>query len=173
MPRPRTGFSLPEVLVSIVLLAMAVTILGQTVANSIRAHTFSQQYDPHSWPMRKLREAILSLPSREDIESGGELEISFTIDLGQEQRERDWKIRWEAEIYPTNLLNVYQVDVQATLEAGDAYSEVREFHLIAYRPNWSDPEETPRIEESIRERTRERLTARGQESMMEEPEGAP
>lgn len=166
----RAGFTLAEVVVGVLLFGLAATVLTQAVANSLNAYHLSRLEDPLEYPMQRVREHILELRSRTELEEGGEIEVPVAIrdQNGGTARTEVVRVRWEAEISPTKILNYFIVDLSANLESGGNTSDAVETRIMVYRPFWSDSEEEDRLIEVKEEEFKDRLATRGVTEEVEE-----
>ncbi|MBC2596154.1 prepilin-type N-terminal cleavage/methylation domain-containing protein [Ruficoccus amylovorans] len=158
----RAGFTLAEVVVATVLLGLAATVLGRTVSDAMRAYSMTRLSNPYSYALRHVRQEIMEIPSREQLEEGGTIEVYVPNPGGSDKSETTIAVsaRWEAEIYPTRLLNVYVVELDISFEAeGEAESFQR--RITAYRPNWADAEENSTLLQAKEKEFELRLAARG------------
>ncbi len=159
----RSGFTLAEVVVALIIFGVAAVVLGQAVSDTLRALTQSNRRDPLSYPVYRVRTHALALTTRDLVEEGGELEVP----IAKRNKEtasvetETIRIRWEAEVRPTNLLNFYLLELTIRLESGGMGTDQLETQYMAYRPGWSDSDEMERLVEQKEETFKERLSARG------------
>jgi prepilin-type N-terminal cleavage/methylation domain-containing protein len=139
----KLAFTLLEVLLALALFSISVVVLSASfvnVLNSIEAVKVDQTLEQE---MAFVRAEVLMAPDLDILEEGGEV---LTAGLGF--------ARWEAIAEPTEVADLFEVNVKVTFEGRDEVPErVIEQSLILLRPSWSDPLER----EELREITRERL----------------
>jgi len=159
------GFTLAEVVLGVLLLGMTTALLGRAVADSLRAVESARYHEPNGYPIMKVRHAMLRLPTRAQVEEGGELEVPT---IRASQREGDQtetlmlRARWQAEVKPTRLLNVFQVALEIDIEGGENEAEKVESLIFAYRPGWVDAQELESLLDAKEEEFNDRRTARGE-----------
>lgn len=161
-PRTSRGFTLAEVVVAVLLFGLAAAVLGQAVSDSLRAYAMSREAVSASDSETHVRRHVLGILSRSTLEEGGEVEVPVAIrKQDSEEVETEMvKVRWEAEIFPTRLLDVYVLRVTMRLEGGSDVGEVTHDY-IAYRPSWAKQDEVDSLLESKEKEFRDRLSARG------------
>ncbi len=161
--RRRSGFTLAEVVVGVLLFGLAATVLTQAVSNSLNAYYLSRLENPLGYPMQRVREHVLGLTGRTAVEEGGEIEVPIAIrdEDGGAGRTEVMRVRWEAEISATKILNYFVIELTATLESGDNSANAVESIFMVYRPFWTDPDEEERLIEVKEEEFADRLTTRG------------
>jgi len=135
------AFSLAEVLIAVAIFAMASTVLMSAFVNALLAGERSASYDRLNADIRAVRMQLLLEPNLEDAEDGGEYE---TVHSGEAS--------WEAQIVPTNVVDLFQVQLSIRFSEppeglpGD-YSET----LYLLRPTWSESDERSDLLEDKRQ----------------------
>ncbi|MDF7808152.1 type II secretion system protein [Pontiellaceae bacterium B12219] len=140
----REGFTLPETIVAMSLFAMAATVLCQAALNANLALMRLEHKEDAHLKMDWVREEILSITDRAVIEEGGELVFPLHVrkkPLDDEEPEPEdgissIKASWEAEIFPTHVLDVHRLDITVTIELGEELAEPRTASYYVYRPDW-------------------------------------
>lgn len=163
----RSGFTLAEVLVGVLLLGLTATLLGRAVSDGLRAMEQTRLESPNETTMQQVRSTVLSLTTRAQIEAGGELQVPIIQGAersGEKPETVMLRVRWEAEILPTRLLNVYQIDLEVDIQGGGNEAAKVESKLIAYRTGWGAPEELEALLGAKEDEFKERLSARGETS---------
>jgi prepilin-type N-terminal cleavage/methylation domain-containing protein len=139
----KAGFTLAETVVAMSLFALAATVLCQAALN---ARLGLQRLDEHGSPQFKLdwiRDDILAIANRKTLEEGGEM--VFPQHVRKKPREGDEEAglagetitaRWEAEIFPTPVLDVHQLNITVELEQGEEMAEPLTGSYYVYRPGW-------------------------------------
>lgn len=127
----RSGFSLIEVVIALAIFAMAAVVLSDTFVNALLAREKGVSNDARNRDIRVVRMQLLLEPNLKEAEDGGAYE---TLSNGEAD--------WEAEIEPTNVIDLFQVifhikfsDPQEDQEAH--YEET----LYLLRPTWSESDE--------------------------------
>jgi general secretion pathway protein I len=137
------AFTLLEVLLALALFSISVVVLSASfvnVLNSIEAVKVDQTLEQE---MAFVRSVVLTAPDLDFLEEGGEIS---TVGLGF--------ARWEAIAEPTEVADLFKVEIKITFEGRDDVPErIIEQSLLLLRPAWSDPLER----EELRAITKERL----------------
>lgn len=127
----RSGFTLIEVVVALAIFAMAAVVLSDTFVNTLLAREKGLSNDVYHRDIRAVRMQLLLEPNREEAEDGGTYE---TLSNGS--------ANWKAEIEPTNVVDLFQVEFRIE------FSEPQEDQETAYRetlyllrPTWSESDE--------------------------------
>ncbi len=118
------GFTLIEVLIAVALLAGALVVLAEGYANTLNALRAGEDKQNWQQDIAFVRERILRIETLELLESGGTLE---TLTSGP--------ARWEAELRPTNILDLHQL--RFTIDFLDLDRIVRQ-EVTVLRPQWSE-----------------------------------
>ncbi|MDF7799161.1 type II secretion system protein [Pontiellaceae bacterium B1224] len=140
----RDGFTLPETVVAMSLFALAATVLCQAAMNANLGLMRLEQKEDAYLKMDWVRDAILAITDRATIEEGGELIFPRHVrkkpldDEEPQLEEPDSSIQatWEAEIFPTRVLDVHRLDITVTVERGEELAEPQQASYFVYRPNW-------------------------------------
>lgn len=125
------GFSLIEVILTLVLLGAAMTILSQAFTNTLIGLDLLNVETDRQGVLRFVRAQVLQINDREEFEKGGEIE---TLDLGTAV--------WRAEVEETNVADLFKVYLEIELDPPNTKERLRErykqeIHIL--RPTWSDP----------------------------------
>ena len=127
----RSGFSLIEVVIALAIFAMAATVLTDTFVNALLAREKNIGNDEYNRDIRAVRMQLLLEPNREDAEAGGTYE---TFGNGAAE--------WEAEIEPTNVVDLFQVAFRIKFsEPQENQQASYEETLYLLRPTWSESDE--------------------------------
>jgi prepilin-type N-terminal cleavage/methylation domain-containing protein len=127
----RSGFSLIEVVVALALFAMAAVVLSDTFVNALLAREKGVSNDTRNRDVRAVRMQLLLEPNREEAEEGGTYE---TLDNGS--------ANWRAEIEPTNVVDLFQVQLLIDFqEPQDDQEASYQETLYLLRPTWSESDE--------------------------------
>lgn len=125
------GFTLAEVLIAVAIFAMASSVLMSAFVNALLAGERNADNELLNGDIRAVRMQLLLEPSLEDAEDGGEYE---TFHCGEAS--------WEAEIVPTNVVDLFQVQLSMHFSAppeGLASDYTETLYLL--RPTWSESDE--------------------------------
>lgn len=124
-PGQAQGFTLVEILVSLLLLTTALVVLAEGYVNTLNALRGGEVKQDYQLDVAFVRERILQVGDRETLENGGTLE---TLTSGVAV--------WEAELAPTDILDVH------TLSMWIDFIDLDREHfqqVLVLRPGWSDP----------------------------------
>lgn len=122
--------TLMEVVVAIAMFGMIAVALLQAVNYGLAALSQDYENDPLAYALGDLRRQILLVGSREEVEKGGEGRTS-----------RGERFRWEAELFPTTLIDYLQVQVNVDFPVMEGSGEKREMLFYLYRPGWNESRE--------------------------------
>lgn len=125
------GFSLIEVVVALAIFAMAAVVLSDTFVNALLARERGVSNDALNRDIRAVRMQLLLEPNREDAEDGGDYE---TLNNGS--------ANWEAEIEPTNVVDLFKVNFRIEfMKPQDERAADYQETLYLLRPTWSESDE--------------------------------
>jgi len=150
--------------VGILIFGMAAAVIGRAVSDALNAYSLSNLGDSTSYPMYRIRQHVLAIPNREEVEKGGEIEVPIAIrgEEGEVDETEMVRARWEAEILPTRILDLYVLDLRANLQMGANDAQSLEERYTVYRPSWQDTEESEQLLQAKEEEFQDRLEARGE-----------
>ena len=118
--------------------ALAVGVLAQAANNGLSALIMMQERKTRTADMMFLREKILSIADKTEMETGGEI---YTPVSGS--------VSWEATVYPTTAADLFFVTLIFDFPLSDELPQeeiTKTFYL--YRPKWSEAaERTELLEE--------------------------
>ena len=126
-----SGFTLIEALVSLAVFSMAATYLIATFVSALEARERGLSPNNLYKDIQAVRMQLLLEPNVEAAEDGGDYP---TLHQGE--------ARWEAEIDPTEVVDLFRVSLQIEFnepinEAAGTYTE--ELYLL--RPTWSEADD--------------------------------
>lgn len=144
MTRARMGFTLPETVIALSLFATASLVLYQSAINARNGLLRLDQEKPAHMRIDWVRQQLLGITNRVELETGGELEftthISKTPKLDEdgeiEETQDAIRVRWEAEIFPTRVLDLHQLTIAFTITSGEQIAEPITGSTYVYRPGW-------------------------------------
>ena len=136
-----TAFTLVEVLIAVAIFGMAASVLMSAFVNALLSRESSTKYDLLNTDIRAVRMQLLLEPNLEDAEDGDEYE---TVHSGE--------AFWEAQIVPTNVVDLFQVILNIRFSEPPAglvadYTET----LYLLRPTWSESDERSDLLQDKRE----------------------
>ncbi len=144
------GHTLAEVILALALFSLLAYAAISAVAAGLEVMAGERTGNPEARAERFVRHVIMRVPSRSELEAGGEVSLSD----GRE-------VRWSATVEPTPLLGVHHLEAVMHWQ-GDEGEEVEiERKLFLYRPAWSDSAEQEQIRENKEEWFEERRRSRG------------
>lgn len=136
------GFTLLEVMVALVIFAMAATVLAAGYLNVLQAYEIARRGNAHEDDIRFARAQLLTEPDRQKAEDGGD----FESDQGQ--------VRWHATIAPTDTADLFDVtfvcETTDTSGARETATTTETFQLL--RPTWSDGTDAAKLREDAKQR---------------------
>ncbi len=124
----KKGFSLIEVLLALVIFAMAAGVLVSAFVNALLARERGAQDERWGDDVRIARMQLLLEPIRDDAESGGRV---ATLHHGEAS--------WRAVIEPTQIVDLFSVQFQVDFSSSPEGSpgSITET-LFLFRPTWSE-----------------------------------
>lgn len=146
MRKPKTGFSLIEIIVAIAIAGMAFAVLTQTFVYTLEALSGMKNQNHQQPDTRFVRSQVIMEPDRDTFERGGDLE---TLNMGT--------VRWEAIVEETRTVDLFKVHLRMEFNPPDRDRFVEEETLWLLRPTWSDPmDRSSLLEDARRELDNER-----------------
>lgn len=156
----KPAFTVAEMMVALTLFALAAVVLGQAVNYALQSLEASRSTTDSNPFHEEVRRHLLALQSRSAVEAGGDLEFPVVSRDDGVARTTMVRLRWEAELHDTPILNYVQVTYSFSSQAGQA--EAGEGSFYAYRPAWADPEIQQRLLTAKEAATREKRELRGE-----------
>jgi general secretion pathway protein I len=139
----RRAFTLLEVLVALVVFALAAVVLGSSYLNVLNTYEVAARGMTVNEDFAFARELVLREPDREKLEQGGEFET-----VGGR------RAKWSVEIESTTMPNVFTVAF--TCEIADptrTEPERRSQRFTVLRPTWVvDTAERDKLKEDVKRR---------------------
>ncbi len=126
--RRKRAFTLMEVVVAMALFVMAVGMLAQAANNGLKAVIAMSEQIGRGADLFFLREKILAIESKDEMEIGGEI---MTPASG--------KVTWEAYVYPTTAADLFFLTLVFEFPASETLPEATVTQtLYVYRAAWSE-----------------------------------
>jgi general secretion pathway protein I len=126
--RRRSGFTLIEVLVALLIFTLTAVVLGGAYLNVLNSYEVAQRSNVNDSEVDFARSQLLTQSDLPTAQAGAE------FDDGNRH------VKWTAEIDPTETTDLFTVTFTCVLTdpgAGPAKTVVQTFMLL--RPTWSDP----------------------------------
>jgi general secretion pathway protein I len=140
----RRGFTLLEVMIALVVFALAAVVLGSAYVNVLHAYDLVQRGSQRDEDLRFARSQLLTEPDRKKAEEGG----NFDLPGGRQ-------VRWHAAIETTSTADLFQVTFTCEIaETGTGAPQNVTETFMLLRPTWADPVENGKL----RQETRDRIT---------------
>jgi len=142
----RSGFSLLEVLVALMIFGLAAVVLGSTYVNVLNSYEAVSRGNTRDEDVAFARAQLLAEPDRAKVEAGAEFEAP-------EGR----RVRWTATLASTTLPDLFAVtfvcEVTDNAKGGDPQKTTQIFTVL--RPTWSDPVEKTQLRQAVQDRIAE------------------
>jgi len=137
----RSGFSLLEALIALVIFGLVSAVLSQAFLNTLTALDTQAEIAATVDDLRFVRSQVILEADLETFEDGGEVE---TLDSGE--------ARWEAEVEITKIPHLFQVFLTIEFEGSDTIEPwTHEETLYLLRPTWSDPADMDELMADLQE----------------------
>lgn len=137
------AFTLLEVLIALVIFALAAAVLGSAYVNVLNSYEVAARGVTLDEDFAHARQIVLTEPDRKELEKGGDFE---TAD-GR-------RATWEVEIASTHLPDVFQVAFRCSIDDPTRTEPLQtEQTFTVFRPTWSDDEaERSKLKEDLKKR---------------------
>jgi general secretion pathway protein I len=144
--RSRSGFSLLEVLVALMIFGLAAVVLGSTYVNVLNSYEAVSRGNTRDEDVAFARAQLLAEPDRAKVEAGAEFEAT-------EGR----RVRWTATLASTTLPDLFTVtfvcEISDNSKGGDSQKTTQVFTVL--RPTWSDAVEKSQLRQAVQDRIAE------------------
>jgi general secretion pathway protein I len=142
----RRAFTLMEVLIALMIVAMAVVVLGASYLNVLNSYEAVGRGMVVNEDFAFARQTVLTEPDRTKLERGGDFETTG----GR-------RVKWTAEIESTTVPDVFRVVFACEIDdpsRTEADKQTQTFHLL--RPTWvKDAAERGKLVEQMKTRIAE------------------
>lgn len=136
------GFTLLEVIASLVIFATAAVVLAAGYVNVLNAYEAARQGRAHAEDIRFARAQLLAEADHDNAEKGGD----FDVDGG--------RLRWHAKIEPTDTADLFQVTFICEIDDQKATQDtppVTETFMLL-RPTWSEGADATKLRQEAKDR---------------------
>lgn len=142
-PDSRSGFTLIEVLVALVIFAMVVVVLGAAYLNILTGYEVVKRGTAINEDFAFARQQVLSEPDRKKVEEGGEFDTAG----GQ-------RAKWSVEIESTPVADVFKVVFSCEISDPNRPEPDRQVQtFMVLRPTWViDAAERGKLKEDAKTR---------------------
>jgi prepilin-type N-terminal cleavage/methylation domain-containing protein len=125
--RPSSGFSLIETLVAVAIAGIAFFVLTETFFNVLLTLEALESEADYQKDIRFVRSQVIQIADRDELLDGGEIQ---TLDLGE--------ATWDADLAPTDVLDLFALDLYIRFEnpEGDPFEHEERLYLL--RPTWAE-----------------------------------
>ncbi len=144
----RRAFTLLEVMVALVIFAVATVALAAAYINVLNAYDIVGRSNIRDEDVRFARAQLLAEPDRRKAEEGGDFDAAS-----------GGRVRWRATIEPTSTADLFQVDftcevTESNAAAGPSAASNRPLtqRFFLLRPTWSEGTDQAKFRGEARER---------------------
>jgi prepilin-type N-terminal cleavage/methylation domain-containing protein len=124
-----SGFTLLEVLISLLIFVMAAVVLGTSYINVLNGYDLAQRANARNDDIEFARAQLLAEPDHDKAEQGGEFDFANGGHVG-----------WHAQINPTQTADLFAVTFICEINDPSAKKpETVTENFMVLRPTWSDP----------------------------------
>jgi general secretion pathway protein I len=139
------GFTLLEVIVALMIFALAAVVLGAAYVNVLNSYMIAAQSNQTNEDVAFARAQMLLEPNRELVEQGGDFESTGNR-----------RVKWTATIASTTINDLFTVTFVCEItdpEKSEPEKVTQTFTVL--RPTWSDPAERGQLLTGIQARIAE------------------
>ena len=135
------GFSLLEVLLALVIFALAAVVLAAGYLNVINSYTAIGRGNFDSQDVAFARQAVLQQADLAMVQKGDDYETA------------DGKrIKWTAAVEPTTVTDLFTVIFTCTISPSSGEAKTSEETFMLLRPTWSEPASRTTLRQSATDR---------------------
>ena len=135
------GFTLLEVLISLMIFVMAAVVLGSSYINVLNGYDLAQRANARTEDIEFARAQLLAEPDSDKAEQGGEYDST-----------NGRHVSWHAQIDPTQTVDVFSVAFTCEINDPSAHGpDTVTENFMALRPTWSDPTKRTTLLEAAKE----------------------
>jgi general secretion pathway protein I len=141
--RYRSGFSLLEVLLALVIFAIAAVVLGAGYLNILNDYSVISRGTGENQDVAFAREELVSQGDLPTAENGDE----YDLDEGRH-------LKWSVQISPTTTTDLFSVDFTCVITSTAPGVPPRTFtqNFMLLRPTWSDPADRASLRQAAAQR---------------------
>lgn len=143
------GFSLLEVLVALMIFAVAAVMLGSAYLNILNSYVVVGKGTQGQQDIAFARQELLTQPDLATAQNGDEFDAPVT-DTGKPPNH----IKWTADIEPAGTTDLFTVTMKCVITTSDPATPTRTvtqtFTLL--RPTWSDPADQTKLRQAAVQR---------------------
>jgi prepilin-type N-terminal cleavage/methylation domain-containing protein len=135
------GFTLLEVLLSLMIFVMAAVVLGSSYVNVLNGYDVAQHANARNEEVDFARAQLLAEPDHDKAGQGGEYDST-----------NGRHVSWHAQIDPTQTADVFAVAFTCEINDPSAHGpETVTENFMVLRPTWSDPTKRTTLMEAAKE----------------------
>ena len=123
----KTGFSLVETLVAMMIFILSVGVLAESMANALTVISHMEISEGHDHDYAFIRDQVLTISDTQALGLGGDVQ---TPNGGQGH--------WDAETITTETPDLFQLTLNMTLAGTDGQTDKAQQTLFVERPQWSE-----------------------------------
>lgn len=148
-PERRRGFSLLEVLVALMIFAVAAVMLGSGYLNVLNSYVVVGRGTEGQQDVAFARQQLLTQPDLKTAQAGDEFDAPV-METGRPQTH----VKWTADIEPAGTTDLFNVTLTCVVTSSDPSKPGRTvtqaFTLL--RPTWSDPADQSKLRQAAAQR---------------------
>jgi general secretion pathway protein I len=145
----RDGFSLIEVLVALMIFAMAAVMLGSAYLNILNSYVVMGKGTESLQDIAFARQELLAQPDLTTAQNGDEFDTPVT-----DASKLPNHIKWTADIEPAGTTDLFNVTLTCVIKSSDptvpTQTVTQAFALL--RPTWSEPTDQTKLRQAAAQR---------------------
>jgi general secretion pathway protein I len=142
----RSGFTLLEVLVALMIFSLTSIVLSTAYLNVLNSYAAAARANQRNHEVAFAREQLLAEPDRTKAETGADFDSTDNR-----------HVRWNATITPASMPDLFTVtfvcEISDPTAGGETPKVTQTFTVL--RPTWSDPTENGPLKIAVQERIAE------------------